>query len=97
MSVSKKKQMKHPNENLMMPLMTNLKKNDLQNVSQQGDEWVEAVISVKGIPWVGDGGVSSDSLSMVSLFDDKNGKIDGNGRIWSDDGSSDGSDSESDA
>ncbi|GKE85658.1 hypothetical protein Tco_1559400 [Tanacetum coccineum] len=62
-----------------------------------GDLWVEAVISVKGVPWVGDGGVSGVSLSVVSSSDDKNGEIAGNGGIWSDDGSSDGSDSESDA
>ncbi|GKA49985.1 reverse transcriptase domain-containing protein [Tanacetum coccineum] len=37
-----------------------------------------------------------ESLSVVSSADDKNGKIAGNGGIWSDDGSSDGSDSESD-
>ncbi|GKG10217.1 hypothetical protein Tco_0338963, partial [Tanacetum coccineum] len=61
-----------------------------------GDLWVEAVISVKGIPWVGDGGVSGVSLSMVSSFDDKNSEIAGNGGIWSDDGSSNGSDSKSD-
>ncbi|GKE25427.1 hypothetical protein Tco_1440811 [Tanacetum coccineum] len=101
MSVSKKNQMKHPNENLMMPLMMNLKKNlelnhleknnllkndrqnDRQNVSQQVAKQVTvqpsssqsscvAVILVKGIPWVGDGGVSSVSLSVVSSADDKN-------------------------
>ncbi|GKC93170.1 hypothetical protein Tco_1158612, partial [Tanacetum coccineum] len=44
-----------------------------------------------------DGGVSGVSLSVVSSSDDKNGKITGNGGIWSEDGSSDGSDSESDA
>nr|GFD07048.1 hypothetical protein [Tanacetum cinerariifolium] len=33
-----------------------------------GDLWVEVVISVKGVPWVGDGGVS---LSIVSSSDDK--------------------------
>ncbi|GJR39145.1 hypothetical protein Tco_1214829 [Tanacetum coccineum] len=62
-----------------------------------GDLWVEEVISVKGVPWVGDGGVSSVSLSVVSSSDDKNGEVAGNGGIWSDDGYSDGSDSESDA
>ncbi|GJT30554.1 hypothetical protein Tco_0910829 [Tanacetum coccineum] len=61
-----------------------------------GDLWVETVISVKGIPWVGDGGVSGVLLSVVSSSDDKNGDIAGNGGIWSDDGSSDGSGSESD-
>ncbi|GJW78476.1 hypothetical protein Tco_0140158 [Tanacetum coccineum] len=61
------------------------------------DLWVEEVISVKGVPWVGDGGVSGVSLSMVSSANDKNGKIAGNGGIWSDDRSSYGSDSESDA
>ncbi|GKD75002.1 hypothetical protein Tco_1333284, partial [Tanacetum coccineum] len=109
-SVSKKNQMKHPNEYLMMPLMTNLKKNDQQNVSQQDDNgptlflafimcdlWVEAVISVKGIPWVGDDGVSGVSLSLVLSSDDKNGEVAGNGGIWSDDGSSGRSESESDA
>nr|GFD40470.1 hypothetical protein [Tanacetum cinerariifolium] len=57
-----------------------------------GDLWVEAVISVKGVLWLGDGGVSGVSLSVVSSFDDKNGKTAGNGGIWLDDGSSDGSD-----
>ncbi|GKF83448.1 hypothetical protein Tco_0245104, partial [Tanacetum coccineum] len=85
MGVSEKNQMKHPNENLMMPLMMNLKKNDRPNVLQQDDEWV------------GDGGVSGVSLSVVSSSDDKNGEIAGNGGIWSDDGSLDGSGSESDA
>ncbi|GKC79514.1 hypothetical protein Tco_1130288, partial [Tanacetum coccineum] len=80
----------------------NLMKNDRQNISQAriitrrrgmtGDLWEEEVISVKGIPWVGDGGVSGVSLSVVSLVDDKNGKVAGNCGIWSDDGSSDGSD-----
>ncbi|GKG43956.1 hypothetical protein Tco_0483049, partial [Tanacetum coccineum] len=57
----------------------------------------EAVISVKGVSWVGDDGVSGVSLSVGSLSDDsKNGEVAGNGGIWSDDGSSDGSDSESD-
>ncbi|GKG06071.1 hypothetical protein Tco_0326157, partial [Tanacetum coccineum] len=37
------------------------------------------------------------SMSMVSLVNDKNGEIAGNDGIWSDDGSSDGSDSISDA
>nr|GFC57713.1 hypothetical protein [Tanacetum cinerariifolium] len=62
-----------------------------------GDLWVEAVISVKGVSWVGDGGVSGVSLSVVSSFDDKNGEIAGNGGIWPDDGSLDRSDSVSDA
>nr|GFD18263.1 hypothetical protein [Tanacetum cinerariifolium] len=44
-------------------------------------------------PWVGDGGVSSVSLSVVSSSDDKNGETAGNVGIWPDDGSSDGSDS----
>ncbi|GJQ98136.1 hypothetical protein Tco_0009275 [Tanacetum coccineum] len=52
---------------------------------------------MKGVPWVGDGGVSGVSLSVVSSSDNKNGEIAGNGGIWSDDGSLDGSDSESDA
>nr|GEU65482.1 zinc finger, CCHC-type [Tanacetum cinerariifolium] len=59
--------------------------------------WVDGVISVKGVPWVGDGGVSGVSLSVVSSVDDKNGEIAGNSGIWSDDGSSDGLDSISDA
>nr|GFA02455.1 hypothetical protein [Tanacetum cinerariifolium] len=84
-----------------MPLMMNLKKNlelnhleknnlmknDRHNVSQQA---AEQVISVKGVTWVGDGGVSGVSLSVVSSTDDKNGKTTGNGSIWPDDGSSDG-------
>nr|GFD49841.1 hypothetical protein [Tanacetum cinerariifolium] len=61
------------------------------------DLWVEAVISVKGVSWVGDGGVSGVSLSVVSSSDDKNGEIASNGGIWPDDGSLDGSDSASDA
>ncbi|GKA37731.1 hypothetical protein Tco_0724296 [Tanacetum coccineum] len=61
------------------------------------DLCVEEVISVKGVPWVGDGGISGVSLSVVSSVDDKNGEIAGNSGIWSDDGSLDGSDSESDA
>ncbi|GJZ53508.1 putative ribonuclease H-like domain-containing protein [Tanacetum coccineum] len=60
------------------------------------DLYVEEVISVKGVPWVGDGGVSGISPSVVSLVDDKNGEIAGNDGIWSDDGSSDGSDYVSD-
>nr|GFC58912.1 hypothetical protein [Tanacetum cinerariifolium] len=36
-------------------------------------------------------------LFVVSSDDDKNGEIAGNGGIWFDDGSSDGSDSISDA
>nr|GEU30312.1 reverse transcriptase domain-containing protein [Tanacetum cinerariifolium] len=59
--------------------------------------WVEAVISVKSVSWVGDGGVSGVSLSVVSSSDDKNGETAGNGGIWPDDGSSDGSDSALDA
>ncbi|GJU48968.1 putative ribonuclease H-like domain-containing protein [Tanacetum coccineum] len=43
---------------------------------------------VNGVPWVGDGGVSGVSLSIVSLVDDKNSKVAGNDGIWSDDGSS---------
>nr|GFC63948.1 hypothetical protein [Tanacetum cinerariifolium] len=44
-----------------------------------------------------EGGVSRVSLSVVSSSDDKNGKTAGNGGIWPDDGSSDGSDSILDA
>nr|GEZ22847.1 hypothetical protein [Tanacetum cinerariifolium] len=61
------------------------------------DLWLEEVISVKGVPWVGDGGVSGVSLSVVSSADDKNDETAGNGGIWPDHGSSDGSDSVSDA
>nr|GEW23475.1 histone H3.2-like [Tanacetum cinerariifolium] len=61
------------------------------------DLWVEEVISVKGVPWVGDGGVFGVSLSVVSSADDKNGEITGNHDIWSDDGSSNRSDSVSNA
>ncbi|GKG52988.1 hypothetical protein Tco_0550100, partial [Tanacetum coccineum] len=46
-----------------------------------GNLWVEAVISMKGASWVGDDGVSSVSLSVVSSSDDKNGEISGNGGI----------------
>ncbi|GKD22350.1 hypothetical protein Tco_1224053, partial [Tanacetum coccineum] len=49
------------------------------------------------VPWVGDGGVSGVLLFMMSLVDDKNGEVAGNDGIWSDDGTSDGSDSVSDA
>nr|GEX09676.1 hypothetical protein [Tanacetum cinerariifolium] len=59
--------------------------------------WVEVVISMKGVPWVGEGGVSSVSLSVVSSSDDKNGKTAGNGGICPDDGSSNRSDSVLDA
>ncbi|GKB43909.1 hypothetical protein Tco_0888851, partial [Tanacetum coccineum] len=52
---------------------------------------------MNGVPWVGDGGISGVSLSVVSLADDKNGEIAGNYGIWSGDGSSDGSNSVSDA
>ncbi|GJW82246.1 hypothetical protein Tco_0146221 [Tanacetum coccineum] len=62
-----------------------------------GDLWVKEVISLKGVPWVGDGGVSGVSLSVMSLVDDKNGEVAGNDSIWFDDGSLDGSDSVSDA
>ncbi|GKC74111.1 hypothetical protein Tco_1119994, partial [Tanacetum coccineum] len=62
-----------------------------------GDLWVEAVISIKGLPWVGDGGVSGISLSVVSSANDKNGEIAGNDGIWSNDGSSYRSDSALDA
>ncbi|GKB64207.1 hypothetical protein Tco_0920393, partial [Tanacetum coccineum] len=61
------------------------------------DLWVEEVISVKGVSWVGNGGISGVSLSVVSSVDDKNDEIADNGGIWSDDGSLDGSDFESDA
>nr|GFD40322.1 hypothetical protein [Tanacetum cinerariifolium]GFD40389.1 hypothetical protein [Tanacetum cinerariifolium] len=50
-----------------------------------------------GVSWVGDGGVSRVSLSVVSLSDNKNGEVAGSGGIWPDAGSSDGSDSASDA
>nr|GFD61573.1 hypothetical protein [Tanacetum cinerariifolium] len=45
----------------------------------------------------GDGGVSGVSLFVVSSSDDKNGEIAGSGGICPDAGSSDGSDSASDA
>nr|GFD30745.1 hypothetical protein [Tanacetum cinerariifolium] len=59
---------------------SNLKKNDRQKVSQQAVEQV------------GDGGVSGISLSVVLSSDDRNGETTGNGGIWPDDGSLDGSD-----
>nr|GFD43174.1 hypothetical protein [Tanacetum cinerariifolium] len=46
---------------------------------------------------VRDGSISGVSLSVVSSSDDKNGEVAGSGSIWPDDGSSDGSDSASDA
>ncbi|GJS90425.1 hypothetical protein Tco_0773061 [Tanacetum coccineum] len=92
MSVLMKNRMKHLNESLVMPQMMNLKKNlklnhlkknnlmknDRQNVSQQA---AEQVISVKGMPWVGDGGVSGVSLFVVSSADDRNSEVTGNGGI----------------
>nr|GEY31707.1 hypothetical protein [Tanacetum cinerariifolium] len=62
-----------------------------------GNLWVKAVMSVKGVPWVGNGGISGVSLSVVSSSNDKNGETVGNGGMWSDDGSSNRSDSISDA
>nr|GEW22980.1 hypothetical protein [Tanacetum cinerariifolium] len=97
MSVSMKNQMKHLNENLMMPLMMNLKKNLELNHLEKSYLWVEAIILVKRVPWVGDGGVSCVSLFVVSSADDKNGEVAGNGGVWSDDGSLDRPDSASDA
>nr|GFA15095.1 hypothetical protein [Tanacetum cinerariifolium] len=44
-----------------------------------------------------DGDVSGVSLTVVSSSDDKNGEVAGSGGIWPDVGSSDGSDSASDA
>nr|GFD09716.1 hypothetical protein [Tanacetum cinerariifolium] len=44
-----------------------------------------------------DGGVFGVSLCVVSSSDDKNGEVAGRGGIWPDAGSSDGSDSASDA
>ncbi|GJZ12298.1 hypothetical protein Tco_0547528 [Tanacetum coccineum] len=70
--------------------------NSIDEVMKGDSPGVEEVISVKGVPWVGDGGVYGESLSVVSSSDDKNGKVAGNGGIWSDEGSLDGSDSESD-
>ncbi|GJX51432.1 hypothetical protein Tco_0278277 [Tanacetum coccineum] len=44
-----------------------------------GDLWVERVISLNGVPWVGDGGVSGVSLSEESSVDDRNGEVVGSG------------------
>ncbi|GKC15256.1 hypothetical protein Tco_1012038 [Tanacetum coccineum] len=44
-----------------------------------GDLWVERVVSVNGVPWVGDGGVSSISMSKESSIDEKNGEVAGSG------------------
>ncbi|GKD19557.1 hypothetical protein Tco_1208715, partial [Tanacetum coccineum] len=45
------------------------------------DIWVERVVSVNGVPWVGDGGVSSISLSEESSVDERNGEVAGSGGI----------------
>ncbi|GJX42019.1 hypothetical protein Tco_0257009 [Tanacetum coccineum] len=45
----------------------------------QGDLWVERVVSVNIVPWVGDGVVSGISLSEESSVDDKNGEVAGSG------------------
>nr|GEX78402.1 hypothetical protein [Tanacetum cinerariifolium] len=71
----------------MSASMKNLMKNDRQN--RYGRPC--------GIGCPGDGGVSGVSLSVVSSSDDKNGEVASSGGIWPDDGSSDGSDSASDA
>ncbi|GKG57808.1 hypothetical protein Tco_0587406, partial [Tanacetum coccineum] len=52
--------------------------------------WVEGVISVNGVPWVDDGGVSGTKESSIDAM---NGEVAGSGGIRSGDGSSDGSDS----
>ncbi|GKB47148.1 hypothetical protein Tco_0897901 [Tanacetum coccineum] len=44
-----------------------------------GDLWVERVVSVNGVPWVGYGGVSGISLSEESLVDERNGEVAGSG------------------
>ncbi|GJW41605.1 hypothetical protein Tco_0067450 [Tanacetum coccineum] len=57
------------------------------------DLWVERVILINDVPWVGGGGVSRMSPSEESSVDDRNGKVVGSGGIRSSDESSDGSDS----
>ncbi|GJW47167.1 hypothetical protein Tco_0078813 [Tanacetum coccineum] len=97
MGVSKKNQMKQTrDENSMMPLITNLKKNDRRMSHIIGYANMIKSNTIRNKDFF-DGGVSGVSLSVVSSSDDKNGEIAGNGGIWSDDGSLDGSDSESDA
>ncbi|GJV33389.1 hypothetical protein Tco_1393789 [Tanacetum coccineum] len=44
-----------------------------------GDLWVERVVSMNGVPWVGDGGVSGISLSEESSIDERNGEVAGSG------------------
>ncbi|GJV40685.1 hypothetical protein Tco_1419125 [Tanacetum coccineum] len=46
-----------------------------------GDLLVKRLVLVNGVPWVGDGGVSGVSLSVVLSADDKNGEITGIGSI----------------
>ncbi|GJV21036.1 hypothetical protein Tco_1370056 [Tanacetum coccineum] len=62
-----------------------------------GEPREAAVISVKGYHVLGDDGVSGVVTVVGSSSDDKNSEIAGDGGIWSDDGSSNGSDSESNA
>ncbi|GJX44572.1 hypothetical protein Tco_0261248 [Tanacetum coccineum] len=44
-----------------------------------GDLWVERVVLVNSVPWVGDGGVSGISLSEESLVDERNKEVAGSG------------------
>ncbi|GJQ90282.1 hypothetical protein Tco_0001421 [Tanacetum coccineum] len=44
-----------------------------------GDLWVERVVLVNGVPWVGDGGVPGISLSEESSVDERNGEVAGSG------------------
>ncbi|GJY07663.1 ribonuclease H-like domain-containing protein [Tanacetum coccineum] len=48
-----------------------------------GNLWVERVVSVNGVPWVGDGGISGISLSEESSVDERNGEVAGSGDISS--------------
>ena len=50
-----------------------------------GELEVDIVISVNGVPWVGDIGVSGVSLSDESSVDDSGGTMtDSGGGMWSD-------------
>ncbi|GKC31398.1 hypothetical protein Tco_1038692 [Tanacetum coccineum] len=44
-----------------------------------GDLWVERVVLVNSVPWVGDGGVSGISLFEESLVDERNKEVAGSG------------------
>nr|GFA58054.1 hypothetical protein [Tanacetum cinerariifolium] len=54
------------------------------------------VVSVNGVPWVGDGGVSGISLPAESSVDERNGEVAGSGETSSDPSSDDLPDSSSD-